>query len=295
MGGRGAIEVTSRHSDVTVVVTNFNYGRYLDEAVASALNQDGGSPHVIVVDDGSTEPDTDAVLARLEDDVLVIRQANQGLSGARNTGLTLASTPYLLVLDADDRLRPTALDVMRGPLDADPDLGFAYGLTTFFGDWQGQLTMPPYHPYKLLYRHMIGSTCLFRRELFDQVGGYDPAFRGYEDWEFWVHALEHGWQGLRVDVPTFDYRRHGSTMLSGARKNYRHWYRQLRRVHHELYARDRELARSTGVGRVEQAVYKYWWGARPLPARVELALHAVLWRATARRSSGGGTTASPAD
>jgi hypothetical protein len=75
-------------------------------------------------------------------------------------------------------------------------------------------------------------------------------------------------------------------MLSEARKNYRHWYRQLRRVHHALYARDRELARSTGIGRIEQAVYRYWWGARPLPARVELAVHSLLWRATARLGAG---------
>jgi glycosyltransferase involved in cell wall biosynthesis len=269
--------MTSQHDDVTVVVTNYNYARFIAEAVDSALRQDGGPPHVIVVDDGSTEAGTDEVLDALPAEVVVLRQSNSGLAHARNSGLNRANTPYLMVLDADDRLRPGALKAMRAPLDADSRLGFAYGITHFFGDWEGELTMPAYNPYKLLYRHMIGSTALFRHELLHQVGGFDPAFGGYEDWEFWLHALAHGWHGHRVDAITFDYRRHGATMISGARSDYQRWYRQLRRKHVALYARDRELARESDVGPIERAVYRWWWGARPLPARLELTLQALLW------------------
>ena len=46
------------------------------------------------------------------------------------------------------------------------------------------MKMPPYDPYRLLYRHNVGSAALMRRELFEDVGGYDPAFTGYEDWSF---------------------------------------------------------------------------------------------------------------
>lgn len=270
--------MTSRHDDVTVVVTNYNYGRFLEEAVASAMGQHGGAPRVIVVDDGSTDPDTDAVLARLPSAVEVHRQANAGLAAARNAGLRLATTPYLIVLDADDRLAPGALDALRRPLEQDRKLGFAYGITRFFGEWQGEMSMPPYDPYQLLYRHTIGSTCLMRRELFEQVGGFDPSFSGYEDWEFWLHALARGWHGHRVDEVTFEYRRHGATMLSGARREYRSWYRRLRAKHAPLYARRHELARESALGLVGCAVYRWWWGARPLPARVEHALHTILWR-----------------
>jgi glycosyltransferase involved in cell wall biosynthesis len=233
---------------------------------------------VIVVDDGSTDPGTEDVLAALPAEVVVIRQNNAGLASARNSGLHRAGTPYLVVLDADDRLRPGAINAMRAPLDANPRLGFAYGVTHFFGDWEGELTLPPYNAYKLLYRHMIGSTAVFRHELLDQTGGFDPAFGGYEDWEFWLHALAHGWHGHRVDEVTFDYRRHGSTMINAARSNYHRWYRELRRKHAALYARDRDLARESHVGPVERAVYRWWWGARPLPAPLELFLQSLLWR-----------------
>ena len=268
----------SRHDDVTVVVTNYNYARYLPEAVASALAQEGGAPRGVVVDDGSTEPDTEAALEQLGDGVEIIRQANAGLSAARNAGLARAGTPFLIVLDADDKLLPGALDALKRPLLADASVGFAYGVTRFFGDWEGVLRMPPYDPYKLLYRHMIGSTALMRREVFDATGGFDPGFRGFEDWEFWLHALGCGWRGVRIDEETFLYRRHGQTMVSGARREYRKWYRRLRRKHAAVYARAGELARETGASLPTRAVYRWFWGARPVPARVELALYALLWR-----------------
>ena len=266
------------NSDVTVVVTNYNYGRFLEEAVASALAQEGGAPHVIVVDDGSTEEGIDEVLARLPDAVQVVRQANAGLSAARNAGLARAETPYLIVLDADDRLVPGALQTLRAPLEADPKLGFTYGMTRFFGDWEGEVPMPPYDPFALLYRHTIGSTCLMRREVYEDTGGFDADIRGYEDWDFWLQALAHGWRGRQLDEVTFEYRRHGTTMLSGARREYRHWYRLLRRKHAGLYARAGELARESDLGWAQRLVYRCFWGPRPVPARLEHAIYARLWR-----------------
>jgi glycosyltransferase involved in cell wall biosynthesis len=265
------------NADVTVVVTCFDYGAYLPEAVASALGQEGGAPRVIVVDDGSTDPATLAALEALPTEVELVRQPNAGLSAARNAGLRRAEAPYLMVLDADDRLAPGALVALRPALQADPRLGFAYGVTRFIGDWEGIMTMPPYDPYKLLYRHMIGSTCLMRRALFEDVGGFDPAFAGYEDWEFWLNALEHGWRGRRVEEVTFEYRRHGQSMVSGARRRYRSWYRRLRRKHAALYARSRELARETGAGPVDRVLYPWFWGWRPVPARLEQVLYARIW------------------
>lgn len=272
------------HDDITVIVTNFNYGRYLEEAVASALGQRGGAPRVIVVDDGSTDPETLGVLERLPGSVDVPRQANAGVVAARNAGLRLAETPLMLVLDADDRLPPGALAALRAPLDAEPGLGFSYGITRFFDAWEGVLHMPPYDPYRLLYRHTISLTALMRRELVRDVGGFDPSFAGYEDWEFWLNALRAGWRGRRVEEVTLEYRRHGDSKLSADRLEYHRWYRQLRAKHAELYRRRAEFARESNLTALGRAVYRWWWGARPVPARVEHALHSLLWarRAGAR-------------
>jgi glycosyltransferase involved in cell wall biosynthesis len=236
-----------------------------------------------VVDDGSTDPDTAPVLAAVEDaSVRVLRQANSGVCAARNAGLALVETPYAVVLDADDRLAPGALDAMRAPLDRDPGLGFAYGWMRFFGAWDGVLRFPPYDPYRLLHRHTIGLSGLARRGLFEDIGGFDPAFDQYEDWELWLNALEHGWRGVRVEQVTLDYRRHPrASKLAEDRRHYRRTYSALKRKHAGLYARAGELAHEQGVGPAQRALYRWFWGARPVPARLEALAHRRLFGARA--------------
>jgi GT2 family glycosyltransferase len=275
--------VASGNDDVTVVIANHDYGETLEEAVDSALRQEGGPPRVIVVDDGSTDAHTLEVVDRLEarsdPRLRIVRQANTGAAGARNAGMRLADTTYLLALDADDRLPADALATMRAPLDADPALGFAYGRMRFFGDWEGELVMPDYDPYALLYRHTIGMTALMRREVFAATGGFDPEFRGYEDWEHWLHALSAGWRGRRVDAVTLEYRRHGATVNTAARKAYRHWYRRLREKHAAVYARRRELAKESDLGPVGRLAHRLYWGPRPIPAALEARIYAFVFRA----------------
>jgi glycosyltransferase involved in cell wall biosynthesis len=261
------------NDDVTAVIACFNYGRYLREAVGSVQAQ---GARVVVVDDGSTDPETHEVLDALTVDV--VRQENRGVCAARNAGLARVETRYAIVVDADDRLAAGALDAMRAPLDADPALGFAYGTMRFFGAWEGELRFPDYDAYRLLYRHTIGLSALMRREVAEDTGGFDPAFETYEDWELWLNALAHGWRGRRVDAVTLEYRRHPATSkLVEDRRRYRRHYAALRRKHAALYARAGELAREGRVGPVQRGVYRWFWGARPVPARLEGFLHRRLF------------------
>jgi glycosyltransferase involved in cell wall biosynthesis len=261
------------NGDVTVVISCFNYGRYLLEAVESALRQSGGAPRVVVVDDGSTEHSTLEVLEGLPREVEVVRQENRGVCAARNAGLSRVETAFALVLDADDRLRPDALELLRPPLERDPTIGFTYGRMRFFGDWEGVLQFPPYDPYALLYRHTIGLSALARREVFEDTGGFDEAFLHFEDWELWLDALEHGWRGEQVDAVTVEYRKHGGSKVGQDRRHYRSAYRRLRARHAPLYARAGELAAESNLGAVGRLAYRVYWGPRPVPARLEQALH----------------------
>jgi len=268
-------------TDTTVVITSFNYAGYLEEAVESVLAQDP-EPHVIVVDDGSTDADTSEVLGRLPDRVDVIRQENRGVSSARNEGLARATTPFLFLLDADDRLPPGALAALRTALERNPAAGFGYGLTRFFGDWQGLLRFPPYDPYRLLYRHIIGVSALMRRQVVESTGGFDPSFGHYADWEFWLNALAHGWRGVQVQAVTLEYRRHATAMAATHRRVYRDEFARIRRKHRQLYERRAALARESDLGPVGRAVYRGFWGLRPIPAALEGKLHALHWRPSNR-------------
>lgn len=268
------------HDDITAVIPCFEAGMHLAQAVESLSSQAGGPPRIIVVDDGSRDEGTQAALGGLPRHVGVLRQPNQGPAAARNAAIAASTTPLVLPLDADDRLAPGALRVLSAALRAEPQLGFAYGRMRFFGEWTGELRLPPYDPYGLLYRHTIGITALIRRELLEDVGGYDPSLPGYEDWELWLHALARGWRGRRVDATVLEYRREGHSLHLGARRNYRRAYRALRRKHAGLYSTGsrRRLARESELGPLGRAAYRFIWGPRPVPARLELALQRRLWR-----------------
>jgi glycosyltransferase involved in cell wall biosynthesis len=272
----------SANADVTVVIPCSDYGEFLDEAVASALRQAGGQPQLIVVDDGSTDSATQRAFERLPDEVRLLRQRNAGVSAARNAGAAAATTAYLLMLDADDRLRPGALSALRAPLEAQPQLGFAYGDAEFFGAWSGRLAFPDFDGYRLLYRSIVTATSLMRRDLFEAVGGFDPALPGYEDWDLYLGALERGWRGRRVPEVVLDYRRHSSSGLAADRRDYRRRYRAIRAKHAALYARAGELASESALGPLGRLVYRTWWAWRPLPGAVEQALYRVAFRAAAR-------------
>jgi glycosyltransferase involved in cell wall biosynthesis len=266
-------------TDTTAVIACFNYGAYVEEAVRSLLEQDGGAPHVVVVDDGSTDAATHAALDALPGEVEVIRQENAGVAMARNAGIARAETPYVLCLDADDRLAPGALALLRAALAQHPEASFAYGHHQYFGDWNTMLRLPPYDPLRLLDRHLIGLTTLARREVFADTGGFDPGFDAYEDWELWVHALARGHRGVRVDAATLEYRRHGASKIGADRAVYRRMRRRLRAKHAGLYGSRAALSRESSLGPAGRLLYRAYWGPRPLPAALERALYnAVLSR-----------------
>jgi glycosyltransferase involved in cell wall biosynthesis len=266
--------------DVTVVISCFNYGRFLPDAVASARGQGGGPTAIVVVDDGSTDAETRRVLEQFEHDgdVQVIRQPNAGASAARNRGLAHVETPYALVLDADDVLPPDAIGRLRAALESNPQAGYAYGHIEFFGNASGVMRFPPFDPWRLLFRHIVGPTALMRRELVQATGGYDTGFPHYEDWEIWVHALAEGWPGVQVDFSGLLQRKHGPSKFAGDRADYRRSFAKLRRKHRRLYGRLGEVARSCTLTLPERLLYRYVWGLRPWPEKAETALYSLVWR-----------------
>jgi GT2 family glycosyltransferase len=172
---------------------------------------------------------------------------------------------------------PQALSALRQPLLRDDHIGYSYGYLRFFGAREGDIRFPPYDPYRLLYRHIVGVSALMRRQVFLDTGGFDPEFRQYEDWEIWVHAFACGWRGIQVPEATVEYRRHGDSKYN--RATYRECFRKLRSKHRSLYEPGSAAKRDSELSALGRAAYRYFWGPRPVPARMEQALYSFLWRA----------------
>lgn len=93
---------------ISVIITSYNYARFIGEAIESVLGQTYQDFEVIVVDDGSTD-DTRSVLDRFGDHITCIYQTNQGKSAALNQGIASAQGRYLAFLDSDDCWLPHSL------------------------------------------------------------------------------------------------------------------------------------------------------------------------------------------
>lgn len=206
---------------VAVIIPCYNHGAFLAEAVQSARDQTHAPSEITIVDDGSTDANTQRVVEQLAADGLcVIRQENHGLSAARNRGVRSTAAPFFVPLDADDRLEPTFIERLLPPLLQDVGLGYCYSGVRFFGALQGAWETPAYDPRRLLVENLSVATAVVRRAAFDEVGGYREDMRGgFEDWDFWIALLAQGFHGQRVDAPLFSYRKHTQgSMLSGAQR-----------------------------------------------------------------------------
>jgi glycosyltransferase involved in cell wall biosynthesis len=196
---------------VSVVVPCYEQAQYLPEAVASVIAQTFSDWEIVIVDDGSPD-DTAAVAAGLiaqhpDRRIRLLRQANQGPCVARNQGIAASAGRYILPLDADDLLAPEMLERTVAVLDADPSVAIAYTDQRHFGSVEREVRLPDWDADILRRRNLPGYASLYRHEVWEAVGGYNPNMReGYEDWDFWIGAAERGFVGKRIPEPLLAYR-----------------------------------------------------------------------------------------
>jgi|ERR1035438_2138522 glycosyltransferase involved in cell wall biosynthesis len=208
------------HCKVSVVTPCFNHGEFLPEAVASITAVKRDDVESIVVDDGSTDDRTrEEIDALIEQGIKVVRQENRGLAAARNAGVIVSKGEYILPLDADNRLRCGYIEHGIRILDANPQIGVVYGDAEYIGVRTGRWHVGPFDRDQLLHWNYIDACAIYRRSVWEQNSGYDSTMpvQGWEDWDFWLGALEHGWQFAYVPEVLFDYRIANESMITHAR------------------------------------------------------------------------------
>ena len=261
LAARPTVSATASPPKVAIIVPCFNHGAFVRDALDSIRGQTHRHVETVIVDDGSTDAGTRRTLDELRaQGWSVIRQENQGLAAARNTGVRATSAPYFVPLDADDRISPDFVERLLPALQANPALGYAYSTVEFFGAAQGGWECPPYDPRKLLVENLSVATALVRRSAFDEAGGYQrDMIYGFEDWDFWLALLSLGYHGTRVDGPRFYYRKHaGGSMLSETQKRRGEMVHQMIAHHRTLFAQTLELALATKDRMFFQAHQDAW-------------------------------------
>jgi glycosyltransferase involved in cell wall biosynthesis len=203
---------------ISLIIPCYNAGRYLRQALESALNQTVKPQQIIVVDDGSTD-DSLAVAESFGEAVTTIRQANAGPAVARNRGLAHADQPFITFLDADDRLVPNKLELQLKALAEAPAAVLCICRVCDF--WSPELPDAASKSSRLLPQLRPGQVeaWLARRELFDQVGGFNTSatFRFAEGSELFSRIENAGIKAVYLDDVLVQRRLHTSNMTADSK------------------------------------------------------------------------------
>ena len=209
-------------AEVAVIVPVFNYADYVLEALASVAAQTLAALDLVVIDDCSPDDSMAMLLGWVQANahrfnrVSVLRhRANAGLGFARNSGFAAAETPFVLPLDADNRLRPAACETLLGHLRAG-EAAFAYPAIQQFGDKTEVFGRDPYSVLRLQLGNYIDAMAMVRKTAWAAAGGYDHVQHGWEDFDFWCRLAERGQYGCAVPDILADYRVHNKSMLHTA-------------------------------------------------------------------------------
>lgn len=237
---------------VSVVIPCYNQAHFLGEAIESALAQTYPHTEIIVVDDGSAD-NTAAVAARYPQ-VRLIRQENQGLAGARNTGTHASTGKYLTFLDADDRLLPEALAIGVEHLTAHPKCTFVYGGHNLIaGDGAhlstAHLTNIEGNAYPALLRmNYIGmhATVMYQRAFLERAGGFNASLRASEDYDLYLRLTRKFPIRCHGKIVA-EYRQHGENMSRNAARMLKFTLLVLR-AQHKYIKGNQQLENSYRLG-----------------------------------------------
>lgn len=219
--------------EVSVVIPAYNAMAYLPETLDSVLQQAFLDFEVLIINDGSTDDIVQWASEHTDPRVRLISQENQGLPGARNTGIAHAQGEYIAFLDADDLWEPTKLEKQVRCFQENPTAGVVYTWSLlidghskptgriFASQAEGNVWR------KLLETDVIsnGSSAMVRRDCFESVGMFDRTLTSAEDLDMWLRIAVY-YQFAVVKEPLTFYRQYPSSMS----KNRQRMLQNLRTV-----------------------------------------------------------------
>ena len=205
---------------LSVVIPCFNYGHLVEEAVDSVLSQTFQDLEIIVVDGGSTDPDTLSTLRSLQKPKtrVYFREGRHLVGDNRNFGISRAQGKYICCLDADDKLKPTYLEKALFLLET-----YHYDIVSasvqMFGasDKVFEVALKPSLEQIVIW-NQISTVAVFSRKIWEKANGYHDWGLGKEhiseDWDLWVRMMALGARAINIPEPLMLYRVHGESSLS---------------------------------------------------------------------------------
>lgn len=217
---------------LSVVIPYYNMGGFIDATLDSVLAADWPEIEVVLVDDGSTDPDSLAALKRIEAaaadwpagrSLQLLRGDNQGVAAARNRGAEAATGALMALLDADDLVAPEYYGRAAAVLERYDNLAFVGCWNEDFRDEDGSTirvwsTWNPEPPSQLLFNLTNCQGMVYWRAAFLEAGRHDPSLRMFlDDWDSVISLMAAGLRGAMLPAPLFRYRIRGGSIFRSKR------------------------------------------------------------------------------
>jgi glycosyltransferase involved in cell wall biosynthesis len=243
---------------VSIILPCYNAHAHLGQALESARAQTHPNLEILIVNDGSTEPETLEFLDALDDDIRIVHQENGGLPAARNRAFREARGEFILPLDCDDWLEPETVAHLLAAQQVAPAPAFAFPQMILEGEAEG-LIKKNYNYFEQLFLNQLPYCLLLPKTAWEEAGGYDESMRqGYEDWEFNIRLGLGGWRGVTVKQPLFHYRvAQGGMLLSLSGKRHCTLWGGIRKKHAAAF-RLGVLWRAWREWRQQPSTYPLW-------------------------------------
>lgn len=224
--------------NIAVIIPCYNSERYIAETINSVRAQTYDNWECVVVDDGSTDNSAKIVdeLVKDDDRFVVIHTENRGVALARNFGISITDAPYILPLDADDRLMPIALERFAEFWSKNPTASLIVPRIKRFGEGLADVIQDRQW-YGYLY---LTAACTptnsssFRRSDWKRVGGYRENTM-YEDWEFWLRLLWHNDRVINIPEVLVEYRVHPDSRWHEAVKNHDEEVEKIKKMNPNIF------------------------------------------------------------
>ncbi|HVK50170.1 MAG TPA: glycosyltransferase [Pseudoxanthomonas sp.] len=263
----------ARSIEVSAIIPTYNRRELVIRAIETVLAQTRAVEEIIVVDDGSTDGTGHALQARFGDRIRYVWQANAGVSAARNHGMRLAQGRYFALLDSDDEWLPDKTQAQIEWLQARPDFGMVV-CDVQRVDRDGA-PIDVFHRREVIredgrvLRYLIHNPALapasaiLRREVFEDVGGFDESLRTAEDIDFHLRIAQR-WPIGVVELPLVRAMR-GHDGLSAESSTYDDYVRvveaAVQRARGEVEARELDQAlASTYARNARGMIIRGRWG-----------------------------------
>ncbi len=200
--------------DVSIIITAYNYEKYILECINSCIEQENTNLNfeVLVVDDGSTD-NTERIMESIHyPNLKKYRIQNSGIEAASNFGFEKAEGKFIVRVDADDKLAKNYLSGLE-PFISD-EYGFFY--SNYFqidsnGSILNKVNLPPFDPEEIVGRgDFLATGTLYSKEILADIGNYSTKEKntGLENFELMLKLIQKGVKGLHIPEYLFFYRRH---------------------------------------------------------------------------------------